>query len=135
MRQFSCRFVQRTFYVDTCIWIDYQTARHPKSVAFLKSAADKKILLSDLVLHEMKRNLSFPLFIKNLFELRRIIQIEYCQVNCIDYAKGKALASFRNLPHNDCVHTMCAIRNNAIIVTRDSHFKGLQDLCEVLFIC
>ncbi|MBU0472414.1 MAG: hypothetical protein KKF89_04215 [Nanoarchaeota archaeon] len=44
------------------------------------------------------------------------------------FTEAKMIAKQRSLPKGDVLHTIIARDNDAILVTRDKHFKKLEDI-------
>lgn len=125
----------QTYYIDTCIWIDYFEDRKNKfrplgEWAFhcIKTiiANEDLIIVSDLLEEELKEFYS-DTEITNIFEIvpeQLIIQIN---VTIEQLSEAKHNHKKINIPLKDCLHAIFARDHNAIFITRDKHFDILKE--------
>lgn len=122
------------YYVDTAIWRDLHENRKDKSKnlgelafeSFKKIRANKdKIVYSDFVIEELSRaydKQTIDRLLKGVSELLQKAEINEKQL------KGAAdLSKELKIPFGDAVHGVLARDNNAVMVTRDRHFRKLKD--------
>lgn len=131
----------KTYYLDSCIWRDYYENRFGQkgkpigefALRFLTKVIENKniLLFSELTIKELKIYLSDN-------EINNMLSILFCSnilrkidISNEDYKKAKEIAISRGIPHSDAVHAVAAMRNNAVLVTRDRHFDKLKDIVEV----
>ncbi len=128
----------RKFYIDTAIWRDLHENRKDRHKPlgelafelFRKIRVNKeKILYSDFVVKELssaydKKTIN-KLF-KNASRLLEKAEIREKQVR-----EAEALCKERNIPFGDALHGILARDNNAVMVTRDRHFKKLSNKIDV----
>lgn len=121
------------FYIDTSIWIDLLEDRKDYNGKPLGEYALKlfsmikekhTIILSDAIYKELNKYYANE-EIKGLFlavNTRKIFSTEN-QMN-----EAKRLANERKIPKGDCLHAILARDTQSILVTRDKHFKLLEDI-------
>ena len=124
----------RRFYADTAIWRDLHENRKDKSKnlgefafkLFKKIRINKeKILYSDFVVEELSHaydKQTINKLFKDVSELLEKVEINEKQLKEADDLSKKL-----NIPLGDAVHGVLARDNNAIMVTRDRHFRKLKD--------
>jgi len=122
------------YYVDTAIWRDLHENRKDKfknlgEVAFesfKKIRADKeKIVYSDFVIEELSHaydKQTINKLFKGVSELLEKVEIGENQLK-----EAANLSKQRNIPLGDAVHGVLARDANAIMLTRDRHFRKLKD--------
>ena len=122
------------YYVDTAIWRDLHENRKDKFKnlgelafeSFKKIRANKeKIVYSDFVIEELShaydRQIINKLF-KGVSELLEKVEIGENQLK-----EAANLSKQHNIPLGDAVHGVLARDANAIMLTRDRHFRKLKD--------
>ena len=126
------------YYVDTAIWRDIHENRKDKSknlgeLAFesLKKIRTnkEKVIYSDFVVEELSRaydKQTIDKLFKGVSEL-----LEKVEINEKQLKEAADLSKKLNIPLGDAVHGILARDNNAIIVTRDRHFRKLKDKIDV----
>ena len=122
------------YYVDTAIWRDLHENRKDRNKQlgelafglFKKIRINKeKILYSDFVVEELSHaydEQTISKLFKNMSELLEKVEIDEEQLKEAVYLSKKV-----NIPLGDAVHGIFARDNNAIMVTRDRHFRKLKD--------
>ena len=122
------------YYVDTAIWRDLHENRKDRNKQlgelafglFKKIRINKeKILYSDFVVEELSHaydEQTISKLFKNMSELLEKVEIDEEQLKEAVYLSKKV-----NIPLGDAVHGILARDNNAIMVTRDRHFRKLKD--------
>jgi len=126
------------YYLDTSIWIDIYEDRKGydkeplgdfawKLISFIKTNKNK-LIITDLLIRELEINYSLEEIngIMKPFEdiLEKIIVVKQQR------DEAKKIAEERNVPSGDALHAIIARDCNLILVTRDNHFKKLQDICK-----
>ena len=122
------------YYIDTAIWRDLHENRKDKSKnlgelafeAIKKIRINKeKILYSDFVFEELSHaydKQTINKLFKDASELLEKVKISEGQ-----FKEAADLSKKLNIPFGDAVHGVLARDNNAIMVTRDRHFRKLKD--------
>jgi predicted nucleic acid-binding protein len=127
------------YYLDTAIWIDYFEDRKDKyrplgdwahRLLSLIEEAGQTVLTSELVMIELEKYLPAEKVKKYLDTYKKILQ----QVDSTEKQayEARAIASKRNLPVQDVLHTILARDNDAILITRDHHFEALRDIVRIM---
>ena len=122
------------YYIDTAIWRDLHENRKDKSknlgeLAFesLKKirANKEKIIYSDFVVEE----LSHAYDKQTINELFKGVSevLEKVEVNDGQLKEAADLSKELKIPFGDAIHSLLARDTNAIMVTRDRHFRKLKD--------
>ena len=123
----------RRYYVDTAIWRDLHENRKDKSKnlgefafeSFKKIRANKeKIIYSDFVVEELSHaydKQTIDKLFKGVSEL-----LEKVEINEEQLKEAANLSKELNIPLGDAVHGILARDTNAIMVTRDHHFRKLK---------
>ena len=122
------------YYIDTAIWRDLHENRKDKSKnlgelafeAIKKIRMNKeKIIYSDFVFEELSHaygKQTINKLFKDVSELLEKVKINEGQLK-----EAADLSKKLNIPFGDAVHGVLARDNNAIMVTRDRHFRKLKD--------
>ncbi|MEK6927910.1 MAG: PIN domain-containing protein [Nanoarchaeota archaeon] len=129
--------MNRSFYFDTSIWLDFLENRDEPN--FPKSKWAKKLveniileddilLISDLNLIELE-HLGYSIYIFD--EMIQKFGDRFVKVEAGEDELGRArdLANKRNIPRNDAIHALIARTNRAILITLDRHFNEIKDIC------
>ncbi|MEK6964284.1 MAG: PIN domain-containing protein [Nanoarchaeota archaeon] len=124
------------YYLDTCIWIDFfEDRKGSKGEPFGEFASrlltkiqkeNNQIMLSDHLLNEFKRGFSLSSILHILDSLQ--IEMEGFSYSISQDAEAQRLAKDKNVPFEDALHAILARDSNAILVTRDKHFKKLSSV-------
>lgn len=124
------------YYVDTSIWInlvedekgyngeplgDYAL----KLFAMIK-AKKHKMVVSDLLVRELESKYSMEEINGMMLPFQKIMEKVFVTKEQRDEAKK--IAEERNLPPGDVLHAIVARDNNYIMITRDKHFRELEDI-------
>ena len=128
---------EKKYYFDTSIWLDFLEKRDepnmPKSEWALKlvdniTNNNDTIILSDNNILELE-NIGYLRYeIEDLLSSLKYF-IKYVESNSKQIGKAKDLSQKRNVPKRDALHALIARDNQAILVTLDSHFNELRDIC------
>jgi predicted nucleic acid-binding protein len=123
--------MQKKFYFDSCIWLDYFGDRKDQlkplgefAFEFLKKCveANAEIIVSDAVIFELNARLSKE-SIKQVFSsFREIIRKVTANPEQISEARNEWKKRGKQIPFKDVLHSIIARDNNAVLVTRDRHF-------------
>ena len=124
------------YYVDTSIWMDLLEDRkgyngEPLGDYALKlfvmiKAKKHTLVVSDLLIRELESNYSVEEINGMVLPFQNIIEKVLMTKEQRDEAKKIALE--RDLPPGDALHAIVARDNRYVMVTRDKHFKYLQDI-------
>jgi predicted nucleic acid-binding protein len=130
------KFMQKRYYIDTCIWIDFLENRVDKfrplgewAFMLVRKIIDEEgvILLSRLLRHEISLRASEE-------KIREIVPediLAYAEENDSQVCEASALSSKLRVPRGDALHAIIARDNSAVIVTRDRHFEMLAGIVDV----
>ncbi|MFH0869723.1 MAG: type II toxin-antitoxin system VapC family toxin [archaeon] len=124
------------YLIDTSIWIDLYEDRkgfhnEPLGDYALKLLATIKsqemiIVLTDLLLRELEMNYSLS-EINGMFKPFEKIT-EKIIATKEEREEAKRIAQERNLPPGDALHAIIARDKKLVLITRDKHFKQLEDI-------
>ena len=128
---------EKKFYLDTCIWRDYFEDRKDNlkplgefAFQFLKKCVKENavIFVSDLVVMELQKEYSSEqiesMFLEFIHLIVRITHLKEQFKEAFNvYEKFD-----KRLPFYDILHSIVARDKNAILVSRDNHFKKIN-LC------
>ena len=126
------------YYIDSSIWIDLYEDRKGynqeplgdfawKLFALIK-VKKNKLIISDLLIRELEMNYSIE-------EINGMIKpfeslIEKVIVTKEQRDEAEKIAEERNIPKGDVLHAILARDHKFILITRDNHFKELEDISE-----
>ena len=124
------------YYIDTSIWMDVYEDRKGynneplgeyglKLLALIK-AKEYKLIITDLLISELEVNYTIA-EINGMIKPFEVI-IEKIISTKKQKLEAKKIAEQRSLPYGDALHSIIARDNNLILVTRDKHFKELEDI-------
>lgn len=127
------------YLVDTCVWRDFYEDRTSKSgnpigkyatVFFMKLLKRKdKIIFSEGLLRELRIDYNQKDINDMLNILIQCNVLTKIDVSKTEFLEAKQLSEKRRLPFMDCLNSVQARNNKAILVTRDEHyFKNLKDI-------
>jgi predicted nucleic acid-binding protein len=132
--------VAKRFYLDTSIWRDYFDDRgngfRPLgefAFHFLAKCREKncKIIVSGLVLHELKRFYSEERLNQFFDSFKGLL--EFADITPSQLAESKAIAMKKPESHlADILHAIVARDSKAVLVTRDRHFESLRGIAEAV---
>ena len=122
------------YYIDTAIWRDLHENRKDKfrNLGELAFEAIKKIRInkerivySDFVFEELSHAYDEQTINKLFKDASELL--EKVKINEEQFKEAADLSKKLNIPFGDVVHGVLARDNNAIMVTRDRHFRKLKD--------
>ena len=126
----------KKYLIDTSIWIDLYEDRkgfngEPLGDFALKllsiiNVQKDTIVLTDLLLKELEMNYSLA-EINGMFKPFENIT-EKIITSKDEREEAKNIALKRNLPPGDVLHAIIARNNKLLLITRDKHFKQLEDI-------
>ena len=124
------------YIIDTSIWVDLYEDRKGynneplgnyafKLLVKIK-AKESAIVLTDFLIRELETIYSVA-EINGMFKpfekiIKKIIATEK------QWEEAKKIAKERDVPAGDALHVIIARDNNFILVTRDRHFRELEDI-------
>jgi predicted nucleic acid-binding protein len=119
------------YYADSCIWIDFFEERYTIDLFEKCLSNNEELLISDILIDELQSYIQTDnlQMIIHLFESKKLL----CKVISTNQQRieAKNIAIERNIPPGDVLHAIIARDNNAVLVTRDKHFKQLHDICNI----
>jgi len=126
----------RRYLIDTAIWIDLYEDRKgyndeplgeyaSKLISFIRSTSSK-IILTELILKELETRLSLEQ-VNGLFLILHG-HIETSSITSEQRAEANRLAEERQVPPSDAAHAITARDTGSILVSRDRHFRILEDV-------
>ncbi|MEW6295646.1 MAG: PIN domain-containing protein [Candidatus Diapherotrites archaeon] len=131
--------MQKRFYVDTSVWLDYYGDRKDGirplgefAFKFFKHCNENncKVFFSDFVLFELKEffpekeiKILFSVIKKNL-----LMKVSVSEKQLMEANKIKKV--FKEIPLNDIIHAIMARDSNAVLISRDKHFEDLSAIVE-----
>lgn len=125
------------YYIDTSVWLDFYESRrgffgepigeYASEMFSLIIAEGSEIIISDILHEELARRLSAEQINGLLlpFNMIRVISKKG------QMEEAASVSRERNLPFGDALHAVLARDTCSILVSRDKHFKKLQDISEV----
>ncbi len=128
--------MQKRFYLDTCIWLDFYEDRKGYCNESLGTPVFRffsliikrgdKIIISDIVLDELGTHYLREKLTSMLLPFMKII--EKIKMKKEQFREAIILSKERNVPLGDAMHVVLSRDNNCILVTRDNDFRKLQDI-------
>ncbi|HLC62211.1 MAG TPA: PIN domain-containing protein [Candidatus Nanoarchaeia archaeon] len=128
--------MEEEYIIDTSIWVDLYEDRKDynneplgnyafKLLVKIK-AKESAIVLTDFLIRELETIYSVA-EINGMFKpfekiIKKIIATEK------QWEEAKKIAKERDVPAGDALHVIIARDNNFILVTRDRHFRELEDI-------
>lgn len=132
---FNAFFMQKRYYLDTSIWLDFFEDRQDNirplgefAFQFLKKCLENKAVLfySKMVLKELGcSDAVFKEMFLDFGSLLVQVQISIAQLD-----EAELLSKRRSIPAGDALHAILARDNNAVLITRDKHFDLLFDIAD-----
>ena len=128
--------MEEEYIIDTSIWVDlYEDMKdynnEPLGNYAFKllvkiKAKESAIVLTDFLIRELETIYSVA-EINGMFKpfekiIKKIIATEK------QWEEAKKIAKERDVPAGDALHVIIARDNNFILVTRDRHFRELEDI-------
>lgn len=124
------------YLIDTSIWVDLYENRagfnkeplgdYAFSMLARIKAKSCMIVLTDFLIRELETNYSIEQ-INGLFKLFEK-QVEKVVATKEQRAEAKRIALERGLPPGDALYAIIARDNDLVLITRDKHFKSLEDI-------
>ena len=128
----------RKYLIDTCIWIDFYEDRkdyHSKPLGEYAwrlltkiRSSYGKVVVTDHIIKELESNYQTSEIRKIFLPFQSIIEKRY--VTDEQIREAKKIGKERRIPMGDILHIVVARDNNLVMVTRDNHFKDLDDISE-----
>ena len=127
--------MSKRFYVDTAIWMDYYQNRTDRfrplgelAKAFLKRALEEEwvLLYSKMVIDELQTYFT-DIEIREIFNASTSLLSEI-EIADAQWKEAEQLAILHAVPFGDALHAVLARDSDAVIITRDRHFKRLKDI-------
>jgi predicted nucleic acid-binding protein len=127
------------YYLDTSVWMDYYEDRKDPSkdigemafrLLWKLLASNSKLVVSTFLLSELKTAYSLDKIRGLTIPFEKLM--EKVDVSDKQREEAKKISEKRRIPKGDAIHAILARDNNAILVSRDKHFKMLKDVCEVM---
>ncbi|MFH0798543.1 MAG: PIN domain-containing protein [Candidatus Woesearchaeota archaeon] len=130
--------MDQIFYIDTAIWIDCYEDRKDKfkdlgkiALIFFNFllASKSKIVISNFLMEELSNFYS----LEQIKGMMLLYEHLFIKVNLTKRQMNEAqtIRMQRKVPLGDAIHAVLARDNNAILITRDGHFKLLKDICNI----
>ena len=126
------------YYIDASIWIDFYEDRkgfnnepigdYAHKLLSLIKARNDKIVVTDLLIRELESNYSIE-EINGMFKSFEHL-LDKIVTTTEQREEAKQVALKRDIPKGDALHAIIARDNKFILITRDNHFKQLQDISE-----
>ncbi len=119
------------YNLDTSILLDIYEKRGKNGEEALKLMLNfikenATIILSDIHIKELK-SLKYSLEeINSIFSIFKIIVIKRVHITKSQLNESKQLVSQKNIPLGDILHAIISRDNDAIMISRDKHFKFLR---------
>jgi predicted nucleic acid-binding protein len=124
------------YYLDTSIWMDMYEDRKGycgepigyyafRLIAIIKNSKSR-LIISDILIKELLNNYSFEQINSMLKPFEKFID----HINSTKYQieEAESISKQRNLPKGDVLHAILSRDNNLILISRDKHFRQLQDV-------
>ncbi len=127
------------YYLDTCIWRDYFENRKDRfrplgewAFRLLKKIIynKEKVMYSDLVVSELLNYFDRDK-IKEIFSIVKNDFLEKVDIKKHHGEEAFDLKEKEGIPFGDALHAVLAKENNAILVTRDKHFRKLLKIVKI----
>lgn len=130
--------MDRRFYFDTSIWLDFLENRDEPNLpkgTWAKELIRKIIKNRDKILFSDDNMLELTNCHYLEFEIEEILQSLKSIIIGIEstekeIGRAKDLAQKREVPKRDALHALIARDNHAILITLDNHFKKLTDIIQ-----
>ncbi len=126
-------------YIDSNIWLDFWLDRilnllpaghYAKNLLDRVISCEFTIILSDFIFKELETNIKIDVS-ERMNAFKTINKLTVTDVTKQIFFDAKKLAKERSIPISDAVHALMARQEGAILVSRDKHFKEVEDLIEV----
>ena len=94
----------------------------------LIKAKNHRLIISDLLIRELEMNYSMAEINGMIKPFEKIIEKVVATSKQRDEAKS--ISKKRDIPPGDVLHAIIARDNKLILITRDKHFRELEDISE-----
>ncbi len=124
------------YYLDTSIWMDIYEDRKGynneplgdyawKLLGLIKSKK-LSLVVSDLLIRELEMNYS----IEEINGMMKLFQDIIVKITTTEKQRNEALkiAEKRKIPKGDVLHAILSRDHDLIFITRDKHFRELEDI-------
>lgn len=125
-----------TYYIDTCIWLDFFEDRNEPDFLKTDIAHDllariikdgDVILVSDIVIAELESVGYSRYEIEAFFRPLRALVV-FVESSDKDFGIARDLAAKRSVPRGDALHALIARRHKAAFISYDTDFQKLRDI-------
>ncbi|MBU2477368.1 type II toxin-antitoxin system VapC family toxin [Candidatus Micrarchaeota archaeon] len=133
--------MEKKFYLDTCIWIDYLEDRKngikplgELAFQFLRKCRKEKstIIVSDVMRKELYKHIAKEEIEKRLLDFSDlIIEVKHSQEQ-FDEAHLFWVKTKKEFPQADILHAIISRDQKAVLISRDKHFAEI-DIVEFHF--
>jgi predicted nucleic acid-binding protein len=128
--------MEEVYLIDTSIWMDMYEDRkgfggeplgdYALNLMIKLKATGSIIIITDLLMEELESNYSME-------KIRGMLKPFESQTQKIiatyeQWAEAKKISFERRLPSGDVLHAIMARDNDAILITRDKHFRKIEDI-------
>ncbi len=124
------------WYIDTSIWMDIYEDRRGyyseplgdyalKLLSMIKAKNDC-LIITDLLIRELEVGYSMEAIRGMMLPFEKIIERVFVTKEQRDEAL--IIAAKKGVPPGDVTHAIIARDNNCVLITRDNHFKKLEDI-------
>jgi len=124
------------YYLDASIWVDFYENRKGynneclgdyafKLLIQIKAKADR-IILTDFLIRELEVRYSIE-EINGMFKLFEHL-VDKIMITKEQKEEANKISEKRNVPKGDAIHAIIARDNKLILITRDNHFRSLEDI-------
>ena len=128
--------VNKVFYFDTSIWLDFIENRNEPNIPksnWAKELVDKIIDNEDFIVFSDMNMIELRGAGYSEFEIEAILVNTKIKTIMVESSErqirvSKDLAHKRNIPKGDALHSLIARDNRAILVTLDHDFQKLLDI-------
>ena len=126
--------MQKRYYLDTCIWIDYFENRSDRFRplgewafrALAKIIEEEGIILFSNLNEKEFRNYYSKEQMAQMLTLVPLALLKLVKTREKQFEEAKLLAGILRIPTNDAIHAILARDNSAILITRDKHFMLIK---------
>jgi len=89
------------------------------------------IIVSDLVIRELKGGYPEKVVAQIILGVMDPLNTLQVSANTQQTREARVVSRERALPTNDALHAILARDNDAVLITRDKHFKKVADYCRI----
>lgn len=125
------------YYVDTCIWRDLAENRNDHHQNLGQSASffltqvienNDLILWSIAVEREISHSPQKERILDLMISLHKKKRLDTVEPTAEQWAEAAHVSLQRKIPYLDAFHAILARDNDAVLITRNSHFANVRDL-------